>query len=541
MASPASSPNCQTSPHVVTNGLSKSPSNLMHRLIPVLPKNSITAMHSPWKTRRQKLYNDEDDVFGGMPVESKENIGATYSPVPLNPAAVDKAFERLLDSRGIPEHVRSHLREIELNVKRTLISNDMCPSPTIIITPRDVREPKAVTQSNTHLWSPKRFRRPKTALGSPTKDVVLSSPENFVEYLLNATLADLSVSIARELKRLLRCERLHWMKSFLNRNGIDPLSRLLIEITKLQWREDTEDDLFHELMVCLKTISEYEMGLDHMTTIAPLLFPKLIDFLFSDKQPTYFADRALILSIIVACIATATQEDRYDRSRSILSYLEDPMEPVDKTAPSFISVSHRRRPYRNWCLECSNVVRDVFWLFIDSSSHLKVISIDPDEIFVRERFGVSQGDCRPYMSGVERDAVEYLAFHIDLVNLILASIPTKGERNCIRQQMKDSGFESLIGKYLRTVGGPHSAILRINLETLIALAVIDGWNAEYMRTGKRRDGEAPVDNLLRVVPTFPIKPVPAQDLFALPELDFSLCRAESRTTAGTAADSWNQS
>ncbi|KAK9236330.1 armadillo-type protein [Lipomyces kononenkoae] len=540
MASPAGAPNCQSLQRELTNALAKSPSHFMPRLMSISPKHNISAMHSPRKTPRQKLYNDEDDVFGGVPVQSKENIGvtATYSPAPLNSVAVDKAFELLLDSRGIPEHVRSHLRELELNVKRTLINNDMCPSPTIVITPRDIQEPKTVTRSNTHLWSPKRFRRQKTAVGRPTNDIVLSSPEQFAEYLRDATLADISLSVARELKRSLRCERLQWMRSFLNCNGIDAVSRLLIDVTKLQWREDKDDDLFHELMVCLKTISEFEMGRDHLTTIAPLLFPKLIDFLFSDKQPTDFADRALILSIIVTCIATARREDRYDRARSILSYLEDPMGPVDKMAPAFIAVSHRRRPYRNWSLECSNVVRDVFWVFIDSSSHLKLISINPEELFVKERLGAGQGqgDCRPYMSGVERDAIEYLAFHIDLLNIILASVPLQSERNCIRKQMKDSGFESLVGKYLRTVGGPHATILRINLETLIALAFTDGWNTEYMRTGTRRDGEAPADNLLRIVPSFPIRSVPSQDLFVLPEIDISLRMAKSQTAA---ADSWN--
>ncbi|KAK9488106.1 armadillo-type protein [Lipomyces starkeyi] len=551
MASPASAAKCPTptSSQVVRNVLSMSPSNLMHRLMPTSPKNPITPMQiSPTKTPRPKLYNDDDDVFGGVPVEVKENIGGTLvqSPILLNSTAIDRAFELLLASfhvfdknfRGIPEHVRPHLRELELNVKRSLINNDMCPSPTIIISPTHVREPKTVMRSNTHLWSPKRLRRQKTAEGSPTKNIVLSSPDNFVEYLFDTTLADISVSAARELKRSLRCERLQWMERFLNRNGIDTISRLLIELTKLQWREDKEDNLFHELMLCLKTISEFEMGRSHLTSIAPLLFPRLIDFMFSDKQPTYFADRGLIVSLLAIYIATAHQEDRYHRCKSILSYLEDPTQPVEKLAPTFIEVSHRRRPYKNWCLECGNVVRDVFWVFIHTSYHIRLISIKPEEVFLRQRSGVGHVYGGGYMSSVERDAIEYLAFHIDLFNLILASMPTRSERTYIRKQMKDSGFESLIGKYLRATSGLHSKSLHINLETLIALAFTDGWNTEYMRTGVRRDGEAPVDNLLRVVPTFPINTVLSQDLFTLPEVDISLAGPESQQFEAS-ADPWN--
>ncbi|KAK9372685.1 armadillo-type protein [Lipomyces chichibuensis] len=543
MASPASAAKCPTptSSPVVRNVLLTSPSNLMHRLLPTSPKNPRSPRQmSPTKTPRQKLYNDDDDIFGGVPVKVKENIGGTLaqSPMLLSSTAIDRAFELLLDSRGIPEHVRPHLRELELNVKMSLINNDMCPSPTVIISPTHVREPKTVTRSDTHLWSPKRLRRQKTAEGSPTKDIVLSSPDNFVEYLFATTLADISVSTARELKRSLRCERLQWMERFLNRDGIDTISRLLIELTKLQWREDKEDNLFHELMLCLKTISEFEVGRVHLTSIAPLLFPRLIDFMFSDKQPTYFADRGLIVSLIAIYISTAHKDDRYDRCKSILSYLEDPAQPVEKLTPTFIEVSHRRRPYKNWCLECGNVVRDVFWVFIHTSYHIRLISIQPEEVFVRQGSGVGHSCGGGHMSGVERDAIEYLAFHIDLFNLILASVPTRTERNCIRKQMKDSGFESLIGKYLRATNGIHSKRLHISLETLIALAFTDGWNTEYMRTGVRRDGEVPVENPLRVVPTFPINTVLSQDLFTLPEVDISLSGPKSQQFAA-GADPWN--
>ncbi|KAJ8099738.1 armadillo-type protein [Lipomyces tetrasporus] len=528
MASPApGSPKHRTSPPLVSNVLPMPPSNFIHRFVPMSPKLSPMRM-SPRKPTWQKLYNDDDDVFGGVPVEEGTVV---RSPTFLDSAGIDNEFELLLDSRGISEHMRPHLRELDLNVKACLINNDMCPSPTVIISPTNVRESKVCTRSSTHPWSPKRIRRSATTEYSPTKNIVLSSPDSFVEYLFDISLPGISVIAARELKRALRCERLQWMERFLNLNGIDPISRLLIGLTKLEWREDKDDRLFLELMHCLRTISEFEMGRDHITTIAPLLFPKLIDFMFSDSQPTYFADRGLIVSVIVNYIAIARPEDRYHRCKAILSYLEDPTQPVEKLAPTFIEVSHRRRPYRNWCLECSHVVRDVFWIFVHTSYHIKLIAINPEDVFARQGSSVDKRrSASGHISDVEWDAIEYLASHIELLNLIVASVPTQSERNGIRKQMKDSGFDSLIGKYLRASSGNQSKSLHNNLETLIALAFTDGWNTEYMRTGMRGDGElAQVDNASRDVPTLPMKTLLSQDLFSLPEVDIFLSGPESRT------------
>ncbi|KAK9320784.1 armadillo-type protein [Lipomyces orientalis] len=523
MASPAP----RSPKHLVSNILPMSPSNFIHRFVPMSPKGPPMRM-SHRKPTWKKLYNDDDDVFGGVPVK---NGTVVHSPKFLDSVGIDNEFELLLDSRGISEHMRPLLRELDLNLKSCLINNDMCPSPTVIISPTNVRESKAGIHSRTHLWSPKRLRRTATMECSPTKNIVLSSPDSFVEYLFDINLSDISVIAAIELKRALRCERLQWMERFLNLNGIDPISRLLIGLTKLEWREDKDDRLFLELMHCLRTISEFEMGRDHITTIAPLLFPKLIDFMFSDSQPTYFADRGLIVSVIVNYIAIARPEDRYHRCKAILSCLEDPMQPAEKLAPSFIEVSHRRRAYRNWCLECSNVVRDVFWIFIHTSYHIRLISITPEDVFARQDSTLKKRrSASGHISDVEWDTIEYLAVHIELLNLILASVPTQSERNGIRKQMKDSGFDSLIGKYLRASSGNQSKSLHNNLETLIALAFTDGWNTEYMRTGMRRDGElAQADNTSIDVPTLPMKTLLSQDLFSLPEVDILLSGPESRT------------
>ncbi|KAK9468322.1 armadillo-type protein [Lipomyces arxii] len=468
------------------------------------------------RTPASKLYNNEDDVFGGIAVVDKENHH--NSPLGLSSkfsdlSAIDKAFELLLDSRGIAEHLRQQLRELDTNVKVNLINNDMCPSPTILDSSVKITN-KQNTQPETYPWSPKKIKLHNYTRDNPP---YLTDPRDYGEYLRFNSVG-VSVKVVRQLRLSLQCEKLQWMNKFLECSGIEFISQHLIEISRIQWREETDDEMYRELMHCLKLIGQFEKGTLYISTVAPILFPALIDFLFSEKQPALFTDRAYIIAVLNEYLANCSSHIGRQRAETLLSYIEDPPPKAEDLGPDFLEVCHRRRPFKNWCLECGNVVRDAFWLFTHVSYIIKLQDFDINDIFKPKDSNPDEVTANRQNGSVEKAAVEYIALHIQLLNLILARTPSVTNRNNIRDKLRDSGFEKLVGNYLRASSGVYTNSLHQNLETLVSFAFKDGWDSEYMRTGLKRhkSNRLPVSD--KPLPSLPLDK--AIDIIKLPELSF---------------------
>lgn len=221
-------------------------------------------------------------------------------------------------------------------------------------------------------------------------------------------------------------------------------------------------------------------------------FPTLVTFLFSDSQPSDFSDRSCILSLLISYLKQADPSQREHRSRCILSYLEEANTTSDKPEPEFIELCHISRPLKKWANECNNVVRDVFWIFKRIGTHIRLSPIknrSMEDVFHKqtERCKIRMSS-RVGISALECTATEYLASHIELINLLICSISSKSDRAELRQRLKVAGFEMLIGKYLRAVVG-YSENLAINLEILVTVAYFDDWDTSLMRSGMQRDRE----------------------------------------------------
>lgn len=93
----------------------------------------------------------------------------------------------------------------------------------------------------------------------------------------------------------------------------------------------------------------------------------------------------------------------------------------------------------------------------------------------------------PYIGGVEWDATTYLTSHLDLLNGLLASLPSKDERNALRQELKDSGFEKVMGASFRTCKEKFYGSVHAGLTTWVAAAMEDGWAVKEVREGPKRD------------------------------------------------------
>lgn len=206
------------------------------------------------------------------------------------------------------------------------------------------------------------------------------------------------------------------------------------------------------------------------------------------KGPSEFTTRGLIMNLMFTQLATApSSEVAAARASRILSYLRDPTPPEENQPLSFIANIYQSRPYRIWCKEVTNVSKEVFWIFLHHLNVIRVVTSDKPT-FAERHFPVPRPPipAAPYVGGVEWDATNYLAAHLDLMNGIIACIPTSEERNNLRTDLRASGFEKVMGGSLRTCKEKFYSSIHDCLRTWIAAAVEDGWPYTFVREGPPR-------------------------------------------------------
>lgn len=183
----------------------------------------------------------------------------------------------------------------------------------------------------------------------------------------------------------------------------------------------------------------------------------------------------------------------------------------------------RSRPYQVWCKEVVNVTKEVFWIFLHNlnvivlpgatsknadsaqshdSSSSTISSIpdssfdasNPHHMYIAKHFPpeLPPVPAAPYVGGVEWDATNYLASHLDILNGILASIPTREERNELREQLRVSGWEKSMGGTLRLCKEKFYGCVHAALRCWVAAAVEDGWNTKDVRCGPSMESHSPV-------------------------------------------------
>lgn len=251
--------------------------------------------------------------------------------------------------------------------------------------------------------------------------------------------------------------------------------------------------LMHETLLCLKALCTTSLALDQLSAIQPTLFPVLLAMLFDGekKGPSEFTTRNIITSLLFTYLSTAPPADRPARARTLLSYLRDPSPPEASQPPGFIASMHRSRPYRLWAKEMVNVTKEIFWIFIH---HSNIIPYPPkcdaaDKSYVTTHFPRDRPPvaAAPHVGGVEWDATNYLASHLHLMNGIIASLPSRQERNDLRREFNDCGVEKCFGVSWRTCKEKFYGAIHISLATWVGAAAEDGWDVRLVREGPRID------------------------------------------------------
>lgn len=367
---------------------------------------------------------------------------------------------------------------------------------------RSKTRPKSVDMSSVRPNS-SRSLQSSTSISSlfSSKPDTAAVPCDFIHYLREVGKPELvEIGKMHKLRILLRNESIAWTDTFVKSGGMDEVVHLLYRIIRVEWREEHEDTLLHETLLCLKGLCTTSLALQRLADIEAELFPNLLGMLFDEekKGPSDFSTRSIVISLLFAHLSASLHTDEIalaSRARTILGYLKDPSPEEAKKPFDFIEQMHVNRPYRFWGKEVVNVTKEVFWIFLHHLNVIPIINTDQNsKTFTDRHYPPPRPPhpAAPYVGGVEWEATSYLATHLDLLNGLLASIPSQAERNSIREEMRASGFEKVMGGTMRTCkekfyGGVHEG-----LKVWVAAAREDGWAGEDVRAGPPREaGSSP--------------------------------------------------
>ncbi|KAL4930760.1 uncharacterized protein BDV17DRAFT_37749 [Aspergillus undulatus] len=466
----------------------------------------------------------------------------------LNSKDLESEFEKLLDARNIPHNMRDKMRSLDINIKADFIQKDKLDATTHSAgassyaadstgrrgrgkekkDDRDSRDGKSQSRSRSRGFTFSRgnsssptkkarpeggssHRRPKsvdlstsgglskiltpnastTSLAATARRDTAADPSDFVHYLKEIQKPEIiEVGKIHKLRILLRNETVSWVDDFIGQGGMDEIVQLIYRIKKVEWREEHEDNLLHETLLCLKALCTTSAALQRLTDFEAELFPTLLSMLFDKekKGPSEFTTRGIIINLIFTQLSTAVStDDAAARTARLLSYLKDP--PEENEPLSFIANIYQSRPYRVWCKEIVNVTKEVFWIFLHHLNVIPVVESDKNTGDYRTRHFPAPRPpvpAAPYVGGVEWDATNYLAAHIDLVNGLIASLPTPEERNHVRNEFRASGFEKAMGDTLRKCKEKFYSSVHDCLRTWVSAAVEDEWPHLTVREGPPR-------------------------------------------------------
>ncbi|KAI9691305.1 MAG: hypothetical protein M1820_009768 [Bogoriella megaspora] len=356
---------------------------------------------------------------------------------------------------------------------------------------------------------------------SGNKTPKTSVPEEFVQYLRKVQRPEnVEVGKMHKLRLLLRNETVAWVDDFIQQDGMTEIVGLLNRVMHIEWREEHEDQLLHEVLLCVKGICTTELALTKLFQVADVLFPALIQMLFDEekKGPAEFVTRGIVINLLFTHLTSATPENLAQRAHTILKYLRDPQKPEESRPFNFILDMHQSRPYRVWCKELVSITKEVFWIFLHNHNVIPLAKNGPNdnctngsegspqtgtkegdnthsksfegpELFVSRHFPKTRPPvpAAPYIGGVEWDATTYIASHLDLMNGLIASLPTSSERNQLRKELRDSGFEKCTGISLRTCKEKFYGAVHDCLRTWVKAAAEDEWPVDDVRFGPKKE------------------------------------------------------
>lgn len=461
---------------------------------------------------RDNMRNLKPDVKAGLMKGERSGSGSSSGSVPLHgvdsrssagsPKKSDNDRPKSQDDDG-KEGKRSRSRSRPRSRILTLSKSDET-SPTKADRPGSSSRSRSKTRNkSTDITSSRptssRAMASSVSLASLNVTDSATTPGDFIHYLREVQKPELvEVSKIHKLRILLRNEAISWTDHFVTRGGMDELIQLFYRIAKIEWREEHEDNLLHETLLCLKGLCTTSLALQRLEQVEKEFFPALLAMLFDPerKGPSEFATRGIVVSLLFAHLSASVGADQgrmQKRAEVVLGFLRDPAPEEGKQILDFVSRMHVSRPYRVWSREVVNVTKEVFWIFLHHLNVVPIIEADESVGYSRAHYPAPRPPhaAAPYVGGVEWEATQYLAIHLDLLNGIIASIPSLEERNNLREEMRNSGWEKVMGGSLRTCKEKFYNGVHDGLKCWVSAAKADGWPVEDVRAGPPREASSP--------------------------------------------------
>ena len=143
---------------------------------------------------------------------------------------------------------------------------------------------------------------PTTPTGSlGRKSAPPAVPADYIAYLRNnQDPTKVEVGRLHKLRILLRHETVAWVDSFVALGGMTEIINLLKRTMAVEWREEHEDQLLHENLLCLKGICTTARAMTELDKIADDIFPALLGMIFDEekKGPAEYTTRGIIMNIL---------------------------------------------------------------------------------------------------------------------------------------------------------------------------------------------------------------------------------------------------
>ena len=134
------------------------------------------------------------------------------------------------------------------------------------------------------------------------------APADYIKYLQkHQDVAKLEVGRLHKLRILLRNETVAWVDTFLSLGGMTEISDLLHRILAIEWREEHEDQLLHEALLCLKGLCTTERAMAELDKVADRLFKALISVMFdfeAKRGPAEYTTRGVVISVMCKPLTT---------------------------------------------------------------------------------------------------------------------------------------------------------------------------------------------------------------------------------------------
>jgi len=133
------------------------------------------------------------------------------------------------------------------------------------------------------------------------RGVAPATPADYITHLKQHTdPTKLEVGRLHKLRILLRNETVAWVDQFVSLGGMTEIVTLLHRIMGVEWREEHEDQLLHEALLCLKGLCTTEKAMAELDKVADELFPALLGMLFDEekKGPAEYSTRTIIINVL---------------------------------------------------------------------------------------------------------------------------------------------------------------------------------------------------------------------------------------------------